>query len=85
MSSEDLETRVAAIEQRNKSVEQDKAWETSWTRKLSIGLLTYLSIAGFLLAIHKDKPFINALVPVFGFLLSTLLLPQIKRRWIQNR
>ena len=32
----DLEKRIEAIEERNKRVELDKAWETSWTRKICI-------------------------------------------------
>lgn len=36
----DLEKRVEAIEERNKRVETDKAWETSWTRRICIMVLT---------------------------------------------
>jgi hypothetical protein len=85
MSSKDFEARITAIEKRNRSVGLDKGWETSWTRRLSIAALTYVSICSFLLIIHKDNPFVNALVPVLGFLLSTLLLPQIKRHWVEGR
>lgn len=77
----DVESRVAAIEARNKKVELDKAWETSWTRRVSIATLTYLVVAGYLIYIHKDQPFVNAIVPTVGFMLSTLLLPQIKAIW----
>jgi hypothetical protein len=31
-----IEERLEKIEKRNSRVELDKAWETSWTRKLSI-------------------------------------------------
>lgn len=76
-----LEARVATIEERNKKVEQDKAWETSWTRRLSIAVLTYLVIAVYLLVIESDKPFVNALVPAAGFVLSTLVLKRIRSFW----
>lgn len=79
--SEDLEKRLTAIESRNRKVELDKAWETSWTRKVSITLLTYLVIASYLTVIHKDKPFINAAVPAIGFFLSTLVLRRVKEIW----
>lgn len=59
----DLEKRVVAIEQRNKKVELDKAWEMSWERKLIIALLTYLVIVLFFFGAHLPDPFINALVP----------------------
>ncbi|MEO6761408.1 MAG: hypothetical protein ABI220_03455 [Candidatus Saccharimonadales bacterium] len=31
-SNESLQKRIAALEKRNKRVEADKAWETSWLR-----------------------------------------------------
>lgn len=77
----DLEKRIATIEARNKKVELDKAWEISWTRRLSIAFLTYVVIVIFLFAIGKDQPFINAFVPVIGFLLSTLAMSWIKKIW----
>ncbi len=77
----DLESRVAAIEKRNKNVEQDKAWETSWTRRIAITVLTYGVVASYLMVINNDQPFINALVPAVGFLLSTLVLKSIRDIW----
>ena len=38
----DLENRVKKIEDRNKRVELDKKWETCWTRKICIMILTYI-------------------------------------------
>ncbi len=76
-----LEKRIADIEERNKRVEMDKAWETSWTRRISIALLTYIVVVGFLVIIKNDKPFVNAVVPVVGFLLSTLVLRSIRTIW----
>ena len=40
----ELEQRLDAIEKRNKRVELDKSWETSWTRKLCICILTYIIV-----------------------------------------
>lgn len=76
-----LEERVTNIEQRNKKVEEDKAWETSWTRKGLIALFTYLAIAGYLAFIVHINPWINAIVPTVGFLLSTLTLSWFKSLW----
>jgi hypothetical protein len=80
-SLEDLEKRIDAIESRNNSVEVNKAWETSWTRKLLLSMFTYLSIAAYLQFIIGVNPWINAVVPALGFLLSTLTLPFFKRQW----
>jgi len=80
-----IEQRVAAIEARNRKVEADKAWEVSWTRRLSIGLLTYAVIVVYLFVINNSSPFINGAVPVVGFLISTLLLKRVKQLWQKSR
>ena len=77
----DLEKRISVIETRNNSVELNKAWEGSWTRKILIILFTYLSIALYLYFIVGIDPWINAVVPAIGFLLSTLTLPYFKKWW----
>lgn len=79
-----LEQRIQEIENRNKRVEIDKAWETSWTRKIVLILFTYIAIGLYLQAIQIDRPWINAIVPSIGFLLSTLTLPWIKKWWIEK-
>lgn len=77
----ELIKRIENIETRNKKVELDKKWETSKTRKVAIAVFTYISISLYFLAINVEKPFINAVVPTIGFLLSTLSLPYIRRVW----
>jgi len=74
-----LEKRIEAIELRNKRVETDKAWETSWTRKIIIALLTYLTVVLFFIAADLPQPFLNSILPTIGFLLSTLSLPFFKK------
>jgi hypothetical protein len=81
----DFEKRLAEIEARNARVEGDKAWETSWARRLSIMLLTYIIVAFYLHYVVHIHPWINALVPVLGFLLSTLTLTYLKRKWLERR
>lgn len=73
---------VEEILKRNIRVETDKAWETSKTRRLIIAAITYLTAVTFLKLIGNDAPQINGLVPVGGYLLSTLSLPLIKTWWI---
>lgn len=77
----DLEKRIQAIEERNRKVERDKAWEVSWTRKISIAILTYSVVVVYLTIIQNDRPFINGLVPVGGFLLSTLVIKRVRMIW----
>ena len=77
----DLEERIAKIEERNKRVEVDKAWETSLSRKILIALFTYFVIVIYLQFIVGIDPWINAIVPTVGFFLSTLSLPFFKKLW----
>lgn len=78
-----LENRISKIEERNKKVEKDKAWETSFTRRILLIIFTYLAIALYMLAIRVENPWLNAIVPTAGFLLSTLTLPHFKNLWIK--
>lgn len=79
-----LEKRVANLEARNMRVEADKAWEKSWTRRLSIMTLTYIVVAFYLHFVVHITPWINALVPVIGYLLSTLTVSLLKKRWMKR-
>lgn len=80
-SINDLEKEILLIKTRNKRVEIDKAWEISWVRKILLMIFTYLAISFYLRAINIDKPWLNAIVPSVGFLLSTLTLPFFKKIW----
>ena len=79
-----IEERLKKIEQRNIRVEADKAWETSWTRRFFIALFTYLVISLYMSVIGVEKPWLNAIIPTIGFLLSTLTLSFIKDVWINR-
>lgn len=76
-----FEERLTKIEARNNKVEFDKAWETSYVRKILIAVFTYISIALYLKFVVRIDPWINAIVPSVGFLLSTLTLPYFKKIW----
>jgi hypothetical protein len=80
-----LEKRIAALEIRNQRVEADKAWETSWLRRLSIAGMTYLTVVAYLHFVVHVEPWLNALVPVMGFLLSTLTVSLLKRMWLRRK
>jgi len=78
-----LEERIKEIEARNKKVEVDKAWELSLTRRVLLFVFTYLAIGLYLSAIRIPSPWLNAIVPAVGFLLSTLTLPFFKSIWMK--
>lgn len=78
--SEDLQ----AIKERNARVEADKAWETSWVRKLFIAGATYGVAAVYMNYAGLGNPLLGAFVPTGGYLLSTMSLPFVKNYWIKN-
>lgn len=80
---QELEQEVNKIKERNKKVEADKNWETSWARKIIISLFTYLVIALFFLFAGILNPFVNAIVPALAFILSTASLPFLKNFWLK--
>ncbi|OGI95838.1 hypothetical protein A2917_01155 [Candidatus Nomurabacteria bacterium RIFCSPLOWO2_01_FULL_42_17] len=82
---ENLEQRVKNIEERNKRVEADKAWELSRTRMLFIAVSTYLLIMIFMFLIKDDHPFLNAFIASTGYLLSSTTYKVLKRCWLKNR
>ena len=44
ITKNNLEQEVSLIKQRNQRVETDKVWETSWTRKICIVLISYFVV-----------------------------------------
>jgi len=80
-----LEKRIEEIEARNKKVETDKYWGTSYTRRILLIIFTYLSIGFYLNAIKVANPWLNAIVPSVGFLLSTLTFPFFKNHWLKRK
>lgn len=84
-SLESLSKEVEQIKERNQKVELDKKWEVSFTRRLLLVTFTYLSIGLYMAVIGIKDPWLNAIVPSFGFLLSTLTLPYFKKLWIGKK
>lgn len=79
---EELDKRVNKIEQRNCKVELDKAWKTSWTRKICIAILTYIVVVIYSFLVKEfNEVWLTSIVPVIGFLLSTLSLNIVRGVW----
>lgn len=80
-----LKKRVDELEARNRRVEADKKWETSYTRRVLLLLFTYIAIGLYMWVIAVPRPWLNAIVPSVGFLLSTLTLPFFKELWLRTK
>ena len=79
---QELKEEIEQIKQRNKRVERDKAWETSWTRRICIMILTYIVVVLYSFSISKiSNIWLSSLVPVIGFTLSTLSLNVVRKIW----
>ncbi|HEY4484299.1 MAG TPA: hypothetical protein VI978_01080 [Candidatus Paceibacterota bacterium] len=80
----EIQLEINEIKKRNERVETDKAWETSWTRKIIILCLTYIVVVTFFFFAGLPKPFVNAIVPATAFVLSTLTVPLFKKWWLDK-
>ena len=86
MEIKELENEIIKIKERNQKVELDKAWETSFTRKICICILTYIVVVIYSYLINKiSNIFLSSLVPVIGFTLSTLSLKIVRNVWEKTR
>ena len=82
MSIETIENEIRSIKARNAKVELDKRWETSWTRRFCICVLTYTVVVIYSFTIQQvSNVFLSSLVPVIGFTLSTLSLGFVRKIW----
>lgn len=82
---QNLEQKIKEIEERNKRVETDKAWEMSWARRVLLTVFTYLSVGVYLWVIEIPRSWLNAIVPAAAFMLSTLTMPFFKKLWLKDR
>ncbi|CCY72129.1 unknown [Clostridium sp. CAG:921] len=85
MDNNELKNEIEKIKKRNEKVELNKAWETSWTRKLCICILTYIVVVIYSFLINKiNNIWLSSLVPVIGFTLSTVSLKLVRNIWEKN-
>lgn len=80
-----LQKEIKKIKERNVRVEKDKAWETSWVRRVFIAVSTYILVVIFLFSIGAEKPFVTAIIPAIAYLLSTASLGILKSWWLKNK
>lgn len=84
MNDKDIIKSLEEIKLRNKRVELDKGWETSKTRTISICILIYIVVLVFNAFVNTSgNIYLNALIPIIGFYLSTRSLAIIKKIWIK--
>ena len=82
-SIKELEVEINKIKERNRRVETEKFWETSWTRRFMVAIFTYIVISIFFIFVGTPDPLGNAVVPSIAFILSTLSGPFVKKLWLK--
>ena len=75
---------IEFLKARNRRVEAAKAWETSWTRRIIVALLTYILVVIFMTMAQFQQPFLEALVPTVAYLLSVSSVNFIKKWWLKR-
>ena len=86
MENKEIENEIQKIKLRNQKVELDKAWETSFTRRICICVLTYIVVIIYSYIVRNyDNIFLSSLVPVIGFTLSTVSLKYVRKIWEKNK
>lgn len=81
---QNIRGEIEKIHERNRRVEGDKAWETSWFRIIFVSGIIYAVAAIFMIIIHIENPWLNALIPAGGYFLSEQSLPFIKCWWLKH-
>ena len=79
-----IEQEIIKIKERNQKVENEKAWEVSWFRRIFIAAITYVIAGVWLVLISDSFPWLKAFVPTAGYILSTLSLPIVKKWWLKQ-
>ena len=86
MDNNELKMEIEKIKERNKKVELDKAWETSFVRRLCICILTYIVVVVYsIITKNVTNIWISSLVPVIDFTLSTLSLKVVRKMWEKGK
>jgi hypothetical protein len=84
-SFDEMRRQVAEIQARNERVEREKAWETSWTRRLVIAGATWVAAWLWLRGLAVEHAARQALVPTLAYVVSTFSLPFLRRWWMAIR
>jgi hypothetical protein len=80
----ELRRQLLEIQARNDRVEREKAWETSFTRRLVIAGATWMAAWLWLRGMPVEHAARQALVPTLAYFVSTFSLPFLRRWWISR-
>ncbi|MCF7905583.1 hypothetical protein K9L63_00090 [Candidatus Gracilibacteria bacterium] len=78
---ENLKHEIETIKERNNRVELDKKWETSWTRRIFLAVLSYVATYIFLRIIHAENAVYGAMIPAGAYLLQQMTVRPLRAFW----
>ena len=84
-SIEQLSEEIQKLKVRNARVEQEKSWETSWQRHVSIVIATYIVMLILFLLLDDKTPFLNAGISTIGYLISVLSMNWVKKLFLRRQ
>jgi hypothetical protein len=80
----DINKTIKVIQKRNRRVEADKAWETSFFRRALIMVFTYVVAYLWMDTVELEKAWLAALIPAGAYLISTVTFPPLREWWIKH-
>lgn len=80
-----LQYEISQIHERNAQVERNKSWETSRSRLVAVTAITYFTMILIFTALGSSRPFLDAVVPTTGFILSAQSLSIVRKIWEKLR
>ena len=82
---EHLTEEIESLKARNTRVEAEKRWEISWQRKLGIIVTTYFVMILVFSSLGNSSPFLNAIIPTLGYILSTLSMGWMQKLFLHQK
>lgn len=84
MKPHHVKDNIDGIQERNRRVEAEKAWETSFTRRTLITIGTYVIVGVYLSLLNVSDAWLHAFIPAGAYVLSTLSLWGCKLLWLKK-
>ena len=78
---QNLSERINNLEQHSLYKAKEKAWEESYLRTLALAIVTYGTTLGIFYLIKAESPYLAAIIPTTGYLLSRPSIWGIKQLW----
>ncbi len=83
--NEDLKREIEVIKKYHKSIELERLWEVSLTKRITHFILAYSIISFLFVIIGIDRPLVKAIIPSLVYFLVSASIEIIKKWWIESQ